>query len=401
MWSALFISAILAQAPAAGQAPAPSDQSPIATVPASPPNNWLVIVAAPVYQPDGAVTAETVNLPSAGAGLVHLFARRSLCDPAVAGAAEPTDARFGWRIASQIVSRSEKDLVVSIDWRRVWDAGRKVSGGPNGTVQLTLHPGDRIPLDHIANTTPRADCRAVGLGLEVRLARPAATSPATPPAASALPMGATAGGEKAVDADLWLLHTLPSGAQHVTHQVVRLEKLGGKFGFAPTPVATARGDIRVELTGSIDRFRVPTGGEFLLLSMTRLVTGEFLPPDGVAGTTSTVVPMPVGTDVLSFEIPGVRRMAAGGRGGAGTGAVAAGGTGGGGAGSTGTGAVVTRTPPPSSGTAGGAQSANPAQGGARIIAPPGGREAAANNAQIAALLEGHQFAIRLKVSQVY
>ncbi len=408
MWSALLISAILAQAAAAGQAPAPPGQPPMTAVPAPPPNNWLVIVAAPVYQPDGAVTAETVSLPSAGAGLVHLFARRSLCDPAVAGAAEPSDAGFGWRIASQIVSRSEKDLVVSIDWRRVWDAGRKVSGGPNGTVQLTLHPGDRIPLDHIANTAPRADCRAVGLGLEVRLARPASSSPATPPAgASALPMGATAGGEKAVDADLWLLHTLPSGAQHVTHQVVRLEKLGGKFGFAPTTVPTARGDIRVELTGSIDRFRVPTGGEFLLLSMTRLVTGEFLPADGVAGTTSTVVPMPVGTDVLSFEIPGVRRMVAGGRGGAGTGAIAAGGSGAGGGGSSGTGAVVTRTPPPSSGTAGGAQSANPAQGGAGtragggIIAAPGGREAAANNAQIAALLEGHQFAIRLKVSQVY
>ena len=91
-----------------------------------------MIVAAPVYQPDGAVAAETVNLPAAGAGLVHIFARRSICDPAVAGAAEPADAGFGWRIASQIVSRSEKDLVVSIDWRRVWDAGRKISGGPNG-----------------------------------------------------------------------------------------------------------------------------------------------------------------------------------------------------------------------------------------------------------------------------
>ena len=402
MWSALLITATLAQAAAAGQAPAAAaGQAPVTPAATPPSNNWLVIVAAPVYQPDGAVAAETVNLPAAGAGLVHVFARRSICDPSVAGAAEPADAGFGWRIASQIVSRSEKDLVVSIDWRRVWDAGRKISGGPNGTVQLTLHPGDRIPLDHIANSAPRPDCRAVGLGLEVRVGRSAASSPApSPAAASALPMGATAGGEKAVDAELWLLHTLPSGAEHVTHQVVRLQPAGGKFGFAPTTVSTSRGDVRVELTGSFDRFRVPTGGEFFLLSMTRLVTGEFLPADGVAGTTSTVFPMPVGTDVLSFEMPGVRRMVAAGRGSGGM--VAAGGGGAGGSG-----AVVMRTPP--AGASGGAQAGDPAQAGSRprggaggaIASAPAVRGSAANNAQIAALLEGHQFAVRLKVSQVY
>lgn len=405
MWSALLITATLAQAATAGQAPATTvAQTPAAATPPS--NNWLVIVAAPVYQPDGAVAAETVNLPAAGAGLVHVFARRSICDPAIAGAAEPADAGFGWRIASQIVSRSEKDLVVSIDWRRVWDAGRKISGGPNGTVQLTLHPGDRIPLDHLANTAPRADCRAVGLGLEVRLGRPAPSSPAPPPvSASALPMGSTAGGEKAVDAELWFMHTLPSGAEHATHQLVRLQPAGGKFGFAPTTVSTSRGDVRVELTGSIDRFRVPTGGEFFLLSMTRLVTGEFLPADGVSGTTSTVVPMPTGTDVLSFEIPGVRRVSAGSRGGGGMGAMTGGGGGAGGGGTGG--AVAMRTPPPS-GTAGGAQAGDPAQAGGRarggggvIAAVPGGRATAANNAQVAALLEGHQFAVRLRVSQVY
>lgn len=407
MWSALLITAALAHTAAAGQSTAQAAVQAPATDTATPPlNNWVVIVAAPVYQPDGAVAAETVNLPASGAGLVHLFARRSICDPAVAGAAEPSDAGFGWRVASQIVSRSDKDLVVSIDWRRVWDAGRRISNGPGGSAQLTLHLGDRIPLDHIANGSPRADCRAVGFGLEVRVGRPA-SSAAPPVSASSLPLGATAGGAKVVDAELWLLHTLPSGKEQVTHQVVRLKEKGGTFGFAPATVTTARGEVRIELTGEIDRFRAPTGGEFFRMSMTRLLTGDSLPADGVSSTTSTIFPMPAPTDVPQFDILPTRRAVGGQRGGGGGGAVAAGA--GGGAGAGGAGAVM-RTPPPvgtgaQSGNAGAAQAGGEvrARGGSGTITAGGGRggsTANANTAAIAALLEGHQFAIRLRVTQV-
>ncbi|HVQ40936.1 MAG TPA: hypothetical protein VMS54_01975 [Vicinamibacterales bacterium] len=403
MWSALLITATLAQVAAASQVQA-TGQAPATAAPTPPSNGWLVIVAAPVYQPDGAVAAETVNLPAAGAGLVHVFARRSICDPAVAGAAEPADAGFGWRIASQIVSRSEKDLVVSIDWRRVWDAGRKISNGPSGSAQLTLHPGDRIPLDHIANSSPRADCRAVGLGLEVRLGR--GELPRSPVPAALLPIGATPGGAKAVDAELWLLHTLPSGAEQVMHQKVRMERAGGKFSFAPATVPTPNGDVRVELTGSIDRFSSPTGGEYMVVSMTRLVTGVSLPEAGVSGTTGSIVPF-VPSEVLSFEMPGA---AVRGRGGArgGGGAVAAGG---GGvierravdpatAGAGGGGAVVMRSPTGAGQAAAGAQAGARGGAGGSMAAVAGGREAAATNAQVAALLAGHQFAIRMKVTQV-
>ena len=408
MWSALLLTATLAQAAAAGQAQAPplgQAPAPAAPAPTPQPNNWLVIVAAPVYQPDGAVEAETVNLPAAGAGLVHVFARRSICAPAVAGAAEPSDAGFGWRIASQIVSRSEKDLVVSIDWRRVWDAGRKISNGPGGSAQLTLHPGDRIPLDHIANSSPRADCRAVGLGLEVRVGR--GDQARTPVPSSLLPIGATPGGAKAIDAEFWLLHTLPSGAEQVMHQKVRMDRAGGKFTFAPATVPTPNGDVHVELTGSIDRFSAPTGGEYMVVSMTRLVTGQSLPEAGVSGTTGSIVAMPVlPTDVLSFEIPGAAVRGRGGSRGGGAVATATGGGGaggGGGGGGAGAGAVVMRSPTGASGQAsGGAQAGPRGGGGGRVVETPvaGGRGSTATNAQVAALLAGHQFAIRLKVTQV-
>jgi hypothetical protein len=355
-------------------------QSGGATPPAAgPATEWIVVVAVPVYQPDGAVTTETATLPSAGAGLVHVFGRRSICDPAVAGAAEPSDAGFGWRVASQVVSRSDKDIVVSVDWRRLWDQGRKIQSGPGGTVQLTLHPGDRIPLDHIPNATPRGDCRAVGLGLEIRLGR--TMTPSQVPSAT-LPLGATPGGAKAVDAELWLMHTQPSGAAKVVHQIVRIPAAGGKFGFAPTTVTTSRGDISLELTGSINRYRTPAGDEFMLLSMTRTLTGADLPAQGVTGTTASVVPMEAG-EVLSFEMPGSGRRGGGG--------VVFGGVGG-----VGAGARSSGNPPPDPSRSGGAAAgAIGVQSGARS----GGRGASPLG-QVTSLLEGHQFALRVRITPV-
>jgi len=368
---------------------------------ATPAAELVVVMSAAIYQPDGAVMAETAQLPANGAGLIHMFARKSVCEPAIAGATEPSDAGFGWRINSQIVSRSEKEIVVSLDWKRLWDAGRKTANGPGGTVQLTLHPGDRIPLDHITNSSPKPECRAVGLGLDVRLAR--AATPTTTPA-SLIPLGATPGGAKPVDAELWLMHTLPSGTVQVLHQTVRVPAAGGQFGFASTAVETARGKLNVQMSGSIDRYRTPAGTEFLILSLSRLVTGEGLPANGVSSSTSSVQAMPsTPVDVLSFEIPGtVGRGGGGGRGGAGaargglvgnTGgtmvSVASGG-GGAGAGSAGTGRSAAD---PQSGAATGGQRG---AGGSGVAA--GGRGGGV--VSIAPLLEGHQFALRVRITQI-
>ena len=110
-----------------------------------------LVVAAPVYQPDGSVSADTAVLAGASPHVVHVAGRSTLCEIAVAGAAEPREAAFGWRVTSQTLSATASAVVVSIDWQRVWDRGKKIANGPSGTVQLTLHPGDRIPLDVIPN----------------------------------------------------------------------------------------------------------------------------------------------------------------------------------------------------------------------------------------------------------
>src|SRR6185295_16947576 len=137
-----------------------------------------------------------------------------------------------WRVTAQTISQSATELVVSIDWRRMWDRGKKIADGPAATQQLVLHAGDNIPLDHIPNLLATSACRAVGLGLEVRTARPASGPPPAPQNAD-LPLGAKEGGTKPLDAEIWLVHNKPAGTNDVLHQTVRLSTSGGTFAFSP------------------------------------------------------------------------------------------------------------------------------------------------------------------------
>ena len=393
--SVLLLSWLFLQSGVGGQISPPAAPAP----PPAAPREWIVVLVSPVYLPDGSVRAETVALPTSGAGLVHLFSRKNLCSPASSAASEPGDAAFGWRVASQTATRSETDVVVSLDWRRMWDAGKKINNGPGGTVQLTLHAGDRIPLDHIANTSPTPECRAVGLGLEVRLARLPTGAPA--PAAGSLPLGATAGGAKPVNAELWLTHTSPTDTVQVFHQIVRVPEAGGRFSFTSTPVTTTRGTLSVELMGTIDRWRSPAGGEFLVLTMNRVVSGANLPPDGLSSTTPPApIPMPGTEEVLSFEMIGsagrggvAARGGGGGGGGAafgGSGAVVAGRGGAGGATGGGGGTTAAATPQISRGGGGGGGGRGGARGAVVTVSP----------AQLATLLEGHQFSLRMRITPV-
>jgi hypothetical protein len=363
-----------------GRAAAPPAEAGAVSARSAAPVEFRVVVAAPVYRPDGGVSAETATLSNTAPSLVYVYGRRSLCDTSTTGSAEPADAGFGWRLASHTVSQSASETVVSIDWQRKWDRGQKLANGPSGTVQLTLHPGDRIPLDHIPNMAATDACRAVGMGLEVRLARAA---PAAPAGAGSviLPLGAAEGGGRVLDADLWLVHTQPSGTEQVQHQTVRLPTSGGTFSFSPMKFTTAQGEVGVELTGSIQRFRSPSG-EFLLVSMARVITGGTAPSGGLGGTTGgTLIALPGPGEVLSFEMPGAERPVLRG-GAAGAAAMSARVGGGGGAGG-----------------GGGNRTAGPGPAGSMARTASGGAMGAAV-AQASRLLDGQSFSIRVRLTPV-
>ena len=174
-------------------------------------------------------------------------------------------------------------------------------------MQLRLHPGARIPLDHIPNPSPTDACRAVGVGLEVKLARTAAAPPSNTTLA---PVGSIAGGARELDADLWLVHTTPAGTSQAHHQKVRLARDGlTAFGFAPVTVTTPRGDLSVELIGSFRRYSAPGAQEYLSVAMSRRFAGDPLPA-GVVDGTETIFPLPEPTETLSLQMPAGSRAGA-------------------------------------------------------------------------------------------
>jgi hypothetical protein len=395
MLFALLCATLLAQ-----QTNAVERQRDVVTARSAAPLELRVVVAEPVYQPDGGVRVETLTLPNAAASLAYAFSRQSLCDTAVS-TSEPADAGAGWRVASHIVSQTSSELVVSIDWRRLWDRGQKLTSGPSGTVQLTLHPGDRIPLDLIPNSTANEKCRAVGLGLEVQVSRATQAAAGTGAAAAmlpAVPLGSAQGGVGAYDADLWLLHAQPSGAEQAQHQVVRLTPSGGTFSFAPVKFTTTTGEISVELTGSFRRFRAPTGVEYIEVSLARVVNGGTAPAGGLSGTTSTLTVLPGAGDVVSFEMLGPSLRVAPGN----TAVARSGGGGAGGGGAFGAGGgVAAGAIARSGGSGGGGGSAGTVQGGgARGGGRGGSISSAAAAAQTAVLLEGHTFSLRMRLTAV-
>jgi hypothetical protein len=355
-------------------------QDPAPAAPVTPPP-FQVVVAAPVYHPDGAVRAESATLPAGGPSVVYLYTRDAVCQIETARGTEPAAAAFGWRVASQVVAASATEVIVSIDWRRAWDRGVAVADGPGSSVQLTLHPGDRIPLDHIVNQRPTRACDAVGLGLELKLARVVSAAPA---AGTMLPSGAVESGGRDFDAELWLMHTTPAGTERVQHQKVRMAAGRAAFSFAPSAIEGAKGDANVEFTGSLIRYRTPGGEDLLLVSMSRAITGGDVPAGGYTRQTSTLTPLPGPADVFAFEMPTPTSG-----GGAARGAVfGGGGVGGGRGGSRGAGGgPVTSARSGGGGVAGGG-------GGGRAMA------GVATALQAVAMLEGHAFAMRVRLTPV-
>jgi hypothetical protein len=378
-----FLGLFLAQQPGAGTP---------AQTPAIPP---AIVVSAVAYQPDGGLSTSVTAVAMGAPTVVHVYGRRSVCETAVSGGPEPADAGFGWRLTSQTVSVAESVVTVSIDWRRLWDRGRKIANGPAGTVQLKLHPGDRIPLDHIQNPSATDACRAVGMGLEIGLAR---TAPAPPPINSALlPLGATSGGAVTLDADLWLVETTPSGVERTNHQKVRLDLTGGSFSFAPMKVSGDRGEVAVEILGSFRRFRAPVGGEYLFVSLVRAINGEVLPQGGMRGGTATIFALPGPAEVISLEIPPPNTAPAAG-GGFRTGGPRVGGAGGQAAPRSGGGGNL---PPAIDPATIGNRGAGGMQGGPRSRGGGGGAPMLPPAAGPAAeILKGYAFSLRLKLTPV-
>src|SRR6185312_6179558 len=78
----------------------------------------------------------------------------------------PDRATDAWRLSGKLETITEDEAVVRIDWQRI-RIGSVAATSPGGSVQLTLHPGDRVPLDS-ATPNPVAGCGARTVAFEAR-----------------------------------------------------------------------------------------------------------------------------------------------------------------------------------------------------------------------------------------
>jgi hypothetical protein len=261
----------------------------------------------------------------------------------------PDRATDAWRLSGKVETLTAEEAVVRIDWQRI-RAARAATTSPGGSVQLTLHPGDRVPLDS-ANPDAAAGCGARTIGFEARFGpRPGwIAGPNGPlnesPAVTIMRNGASGGGAGAgsgsgsgsggggfiadaisvqkaegssdtnartYTAELFLVRTDRAhpekpefNLQGLTLQNVRET---ANFAFSPFTIETPGGVVNVQITGSL---RMTTWGTepSLFFTTTRSIRYSSSGPTRETTTTgsgTTRNPMPGPDEVVSFELPPIQ-----------------------------------------------------------------------------------------------
>ena len=78
----------------------------------------------------------------------------------------PERATDAWKVSGKVERMTDDEAVVRVDWQRIRNAGVGTTS-PGGSIQLTLHPGDRVPLD-TATPDPTVGCGARTVSFEAR-----------------------------------------------------------------------------------------------------------------------------------------------------------------------------------------------------------------------------------------
>ena len=174
MTSSLFATLLFALA--AGDGQAATTASPDNLTPAR------VSIGAFVYDAEGGIKQMSItNRP--GEFTIYVYTRQTVCDRLTLSPDAPNDAGFGWRVgvrtlsgrvlgtqtvpmADGVTTRPVVSIDVQVDWQRMWDAGRSVTG-PSGSSRMTLRPGDSVPLDSIVAEPVASTCPGTNMTLYV------------------------------------------------------------------------------------------------------------------------------------------------------------------------------------------------------------------------------------------
>lgn len=313
----------------------------VVVAPTKSPSAPVVQVGIFSYGPDGQPQAAAYETTLAS----ESFQYAAGCEIGGGNRPVPDRATDAWRVSGNIERISEDEAVVRVDWQRVRVGGAPASS-PGGSIQLTLHPGDRVPLDS-ANPEPGAGCGSRTIGFEARFGPrpgwmtvpgrgPLKESPAvtimrgggaSSGAGSGSGFGARSGGGAArvgptpsdttasreFSAELFLVRTDPRTPEkpefNLQGRILKVQGLS-PFDFAPFVIDGPAGPITVHINGSL-RVATERGARQLVFTTIRNIRYATGGPNGDStaistGANTTRTPLPGPEDVLSFELPPIR-----------------------------------------------------------------------------------------------
>jgi hypothetical protein len=272
------------------------------------------------YGPDGKSQAAAYDTTLASDSFEYIAG----CEIGGGNRPVPDKATDAWRVSGKVESMNAEEAVVRVDWQRVRAAGVGVTS-PGGSIQLTLHPGDRVPLDS-AHPDPSVGCGGRTVAFEARFGprpgfmigpggalseSPAVTIMRGREGVASVDAAKNEPAPRSFTADLWLVKkddAHPDRAEFNTQGlVVQAVRGSADFAFSPFVVDTSAGPLTIQVSGILRSIN-KEGSVRLLCSVMRNIrysTDDANRKSGgtMTGTSTIENGMPRPEDVLSFELP--------------------------------------------------------------------------------------------------
>jgi hypothetical protein len=228
-------------------------------------------------------------------------------------------AGIAWHVSGRIVDRFRDLFVITVEWERIWEAGRPIENVQKTTSQFAVRLGERVMLDQVFPDAP-SQCAAearleAAVEMHPVLPKPSAGARGsgyggTRVAGAAGSGGGGGGGGRAeagvaqVSAQLWLIHTFPDGREESQMLSMTAGKDSPNYAFNPIVISTASGPVNVDVNGFL-RARPPDRASTLLVFIDRRLTSARIPDLTSSGI--KMVPLPGTGEVISFELPSSSR----------------------------------------------------------------------------------------------
>jgi hypothetical protein len=276
-----------------------------------------------------------------------VWATESLCHTGVGRLPAGASPAHAWTFSGTLISKTEDEAVIQLEWQRTLDQGQAVSGR-GGSVQLRLHRGQPVPLDFAAPSSTQ--CGIASVGFEARYEprlRPGGGAPvggggvgggvgsgAGGGVGSGVgggvvprsgPTGSGGGGRTSVgpparqdagtiggradllDVTLWLVRTSPGADEEVRQQSLRSTVDGAMFSFPPVTIGVTGGVATVQVNGF---YSITNNRRQMAFSLNRLLAFRPTSPgphrttvQSSKGEGKTVIDMPGPDDVVEFALP--------------------------------------------------------------------------------------------------